>query len=62
MVEGGFVEHAALLERFREVIDAFKFERADTLVRMAERFNELERDWYLVDETPFEFDPDVFRY
>jgi hypothetical protein len=62
MVEGGYLEHGRFLQRFHDVIDAFKFERADTLVRMARHFNEVERDWYVVDETLFEFDPEIFRY
>lgn len=62
MIEGNYVAHNKLKARFQEVIEAYKFDgRADLLAKMAERFNQAERDWFLVSETPFDFPEDIFR-
>ncbi|MFT5680958.1 MAG: hypothetical protein ACI8RZ_001864 [Myxococcota bacterium] len=54
MVEDGKVDHERMVERFKEVIERYKFDgRAQHLERMADRLNMAERDWFLVDETLF---------
>ncbi len=54
MIDADRVEHERVVERFKEVIERYRFDgRAQHLERMAERLNQAERDWFLVDETPF---------
>ena len=62
MVTMGHVDHDHLVERFSMVMERYKFDaRSDLLPVMAERLNEIESDWFVVDETPFDFPEDVFR-
>ncbi len=62
MVDGDFVEHATLHPRFKDVIERYQFDaRADRLPGMIDRFNEIERDLFLVEESEFELHPSVFQ-
>ena len=49
------LEHAKFADRFRMVIERYRFDgRADLLEGMAARFNQIERNSFLVDCTAFE--------
>lgn len=55
MIVGGHVEHERMLSRFLSVIERYRFSaRAADLEEMAVRFNQVERDMFLVDETHFD--------
>lgn len=62
MVEYGHVDHGHLLERFELVLEHYQFDgRADRLPSMVARFNEVERDLFLVDESEFDLHPSVYQ-
>ncbi len=47
MIDLGHFQHARVVERLRDIIEAYWHEYPDHLGRMVERFSELERDWFL---------------
>lgn len=62
MIEGQHVDHDTLVQRFSATIEKYKFDgRADLLPLMADRLNRAEANWFLTDETAFDFPEDVFR-
>jgi len=56
MINLGRVEHEPLLERFRSAMEIYLLDaRADEdLPRCVRNFQQVERDFFLVDETPFD--------
>lgn len=61
MVEGGHVTHRELLQRFHDVVRDYRFDaRAAEFPRMARNLNQAERDWFLVNETRFDFEDIVW--
>lgn len=62
MIDGGHVDHARMLARLLDVIEWHKYDgRSDALPAMAERFNQVERDWFGVEETTIDLPDEVFR-
>ena len=54
MIDQGDVDHARVVDRFGEVIARYRFDgMGRNRTRMAANLNEVERDWFLVDETFF---------
>lgn len=62
MVDGGHVEHGRLRARFELVVARYMFDgRADLLPTMVDRFHEIERDLFGVDESTIDLHPSVYQ-
>jgi len=62
MIEEHHVQQQRMLERVQSVIERYQFDaRCNRLPDMVERFNQAERDWFGVTETPIELPEHIYR-
>jgi len=63
MIDNKALTHEHMLERFFLVIDRYRHDgQSRHLPKMAQRFNDIERDGFLVDETDFRDELDALQF